>query len=334
MHKRCGIEQSRSATRLALAIAAGALCLGSVVSADLQLDESSAAIDSNENWKNGWGVPDGFSLAIDTQGYQYPTAIAFVPDPGDGPKDPLYFVTELRGTIKVITNDRTVKTFASGFLQTEFDKEFPHGESEFGMAGLCLAPKRGYVFVTFTYQDDKNVLRNNVMRFQSTPGVFSLKPESRMAFTDTFARDESGPSHQIGPCQVHDDMLYVSVGDGFVSPLNSQNIDSLLGKIIRMELDGTPAPDNPFYEDDDTTKARNYVWAYGMRNPFSLAIVDGHVVVTENGLERDRFLEVRQGQNYLWNGSDESIATNAAYVFLDSMAGTDGLFGHRVVFPG
>jgi len=319
MHKRCGIEQSRSATRLALAIAAGALCLGSVVSADLQLDESSAAIDSNENWKNGWGVPDGFSLAIDTQGYQYPTAIAFVPDPGDGPKDPLYFVTELRGTIKVITNDRTVKTFASGFLQTEFDKEFPHGESEFGMAGLCLAPKRGYVFVTFTYQDDKNVLRNNVMRFQSTPGVFSLKPESRMAFTDTFARDESGPSHQIGPCQVHDDMLYVSVGDGFVSPLNSQNIDSLLGKIIRMELDGTPAPDNPFYEDDDTTKARNYVWAYGMRNPFSLAIVDGHVVVTENGLERDRFLEVRQGQNYLWNGSDESIATNAAYVFLDSM---------------
>src|SRR5680860_279258 len=319
MHKCCGIYRSRSVTRLALAIAAGALCLGSVVNADLQLDESSAATDSNDNWKNGWAVPDGFSLAIDTLGYQYPTAIAFVPHPGDDPKDPLYFVTELRGTIKVITNDRTVTTFASGFLQTEFDKELPRGESEFGLAGLCLEPERGYVFVTFTYQDDQNVLRNNVMRFQSTPGTFSLEPTSRLAFTDTFARDESGPSHQIGPCNVHENQLYVSVGDGFVSPLNSQNIDSTLGKILRMRLDGAPVPDNPFYEDADKTRARNYVWAYGLRNPFSQSVVNGHVMVTENGLERDRFLEVRKGRNYLWNGSDESIATNAAYVFLDSM---------------
>lgn len=319
MHKCCCIYLSRSVKRLALAIIAGMFCTVTIVSADRQLDESSAATDSNEDWKKEWAVPDGFSLAIDSQGYQYPTAIAFVPNPGDGPKDPLYFVTELRGTVKVITNDRTVKTFATGFLQSEFDKEPPQGESEVGLAGLCLEPKRGYVYVTFAYQDDENVLRNNVMRFHSTPGTFSLEPKSWVEFTEIFARDESGPSHQIGPCQVHDNMLYVSVGDGFVSPLNSQSIDSTLGKIIRMELDGTPVPNNPFYIDDDTTKARNYVWAYGMRNPFSLAIVDGHVVVTENGLESDRFLEVRQGQNYLWNGSDESIAANAAYVFLDSM---------------
>jgi hypothetical protein len=42
-------------------------------------------------------VPEGFSISIDTEGYHYPTAIAFVPTPGNDPKDPLYFVTELRG---------------------------------------------------------------------------------------------------------------------------------------------------------------------------------------------------------------------------------------------
>jgi hypothetical protein len=52
-----------------------------------------------EERQEDWAVPEGFSISIDPQGYHYPTAIAFVPDPGDDPKDPLYFVTELRGKV-------------------------------------------------------------------------------------------------------------------------------------------------------------------------------------------------------------------------------------------
>jgi glucose/arabinose dehydrogenase len=306
-------------------LAAGALisvCALPAATAELDANKVDVNASTSQDWKEQWALPEGFSISIDTEGYHYPTAIAFVPNPDDDPKDPLYFVTELRGKVKVVTNDRTVHTFADGFLQTEFYEEIPHGVSEFGLAGICLEPKRGYVFITFAYQDDDKTLRNNIIRFTTTPGTFSIKPNSQRAFTDVFAHYEAGPSHQIGPCAVHDGMLYAGVGDGFKSPLGSQRLDVLLGKIIRMNLDGKPVPANPFYVDDDIRKARNYVWAYGLRNPFSLEIVRGDVIVAENGPQIDRFVEVRQGQNYLWDGTTESIATNAAYVFLDSIGPT------------
>ncbi|MCI0481371.1 MAG: hypothetical protein L0213_07270, partial [Candidatus Dadabacteria bacterium] len=58
-------------------------------------------------------------MAIDTEGYSFPTSIAFVPEPGSGPRDPLYFVTELRGRVKVVTNDRSVHTFAEDIFRFE-----------------------------------------------------------------------------------------------------------------------------------------------------------------------------------------------------------------------
>jgi glucose/arabinose dehydrogenase len=233
----------------------------------------------------------------------------------------LYFVTELRGKIKVVTNDRTVYTFAEGFLQSEFGNEqVPVGESEYGLGGLCLAPEQGYLFVTFAYQDETGTLRNNVMRFETTPETFGLKPTSQVAFTKIFAPYETGNSHQIGSCQISNDMLYVSVGDGLFWPHDSQQKDSLRGKLIRMTLDGKPVADNPFYVDGDTAKAINYIFALGLRNAFSLEVVNGTAFLAENGWSHDRFYEVKPGGNYIWNGYDESIAANADYVFLETVA--------------
>src|SRR3990172_851861 len=171
------------------------------------------------------------------------------------------------------------------------------------MAGICLDAKHGYVFVTFAYQDNQGVLYNNIVRFTSTPRTFSLTPQTHIAFTDTFAGDESGVSHQIGNCQVVDDYLYVGVGDGH-RPYFSQRFDSVLGKILRMTLDGKPAPDNPYYQDDDVTKAANYIFASGLRNPFGIRAVGNQLFVAENGIKLDRLLEIKRGENYLWDGTD------------------------------
>lgn len=260
-----------------------------------------------------WAVTEGFSLEIDTEGYRFPSAIAFVPDPGPRPEDPLYFVTELRGRVKVVTNDRTVHTFADDFLTSRPRKELPDLQGETGLAGICLEPKRGYVFVTFAYLDSASVLRNNVVRFQSTPGTFGTRASSRVAFTEIFSSYEAAVSHQIGGCQVHDDLLYVSVADGR-KVVQSQQVNSVLGKVLRMTLDGLPVPTNPFYQGGAAKRSADYVWAYGFRNPFGLKIVQGRVLVAENGSGIDRFMEVRPGENYLWNGSDWSIGTNAAAV--------------------
>lgn len=289
--------------------------------------------DESNDWRSEWSLDDNFDISIDTEGYSLPSGIAFVPDPGKDPKAPLYFVLELRGKVKVVTNDRSIYTFAEDFFKFTPAQELPSFSGENGLAGICLDPENGYVFVTFVYQDENNILRNNIARFDSTPGTFSLKPLSMTAFTDIFSREGSSPSHQIGPCQVSGGTLFVGVGDGFDIRYSkehdynrSQDKDSLLGKILRMTLDGKPVRSNPYYVDDDITKARNYVWAVGFRNPFGLKIVDGRVFVADNGLAVDRFIEVRKGGNYLWDGTDISIGTNADVVFVPATGVTQLAF--------
>jgi len=202
------------------------------------------------------------------------------------------------------------------------------------MAGICLAPEHGYVFVTFSYHDSDNILRNNIVRFQSTPRTFSIAPTSQIDFTKVFAPYRSAGSHQIGPCQVDDDLLYVSVADGSQTE-QSQRLDSLLGKVLRMTLDGLPVPGNPFYQDDDIGNAQNYIWASGLRNPFGLKVVGGRVFVADNGQSIDRFLEVKEGGNYLWDGTDMSIGTNADAVFSpgDGVAQLDHYPPNAKLFP-
>ncbi len=119
-------------------------------------------------------MAEGFSLHRDTEGYRFPTAIAVVPNPGHEPGDPLYFVTELQGTIKVVTNDRSVHTFAH--VPAPVKDTLPKAEAEVGLAGICLEPRHGYVFATYAYHDADGVLRNALVRYQTPPRRFGVAP--------------------------------------------------------------------------------------------------------------------------------------------------------------
>lgn len=265
------------------------------------------------DWRDDWEVKSGFTISQESKEFNFPSSIAFIENGGSGPKDPLYFVTELRGAIKVVTNDRSVFTFAENFFKLKPRSELPSYDGEIGLAGICLAPEQGYVYVTFAYQDDANILRNNVARFQSTPEVFSLQPTGVIDFSDVFSTYESFLSHQIGPCQVDRDFLYVAIGDGNQPP-KSQQPDVLLGKVIRMTLDGDPDDQNPFYQDNDHSRGENFVYALGLRNPFGMDVVYGDVFVADNGTQDDRFISLESGANYLWDGSNASSGANASAV--------------------
>lgn len=272
-----------------------------------------------EGWMPDWAVAEGFKLTLDTQGYSLPSAIAFVPDPGSGPDDPLYFVTELRGTVKVVTNDRTVHTFAQ-VRTLEPSQEAPAGAGQAGLAGICLDPKNGYVFVTHSYEGPEHLLRNAVVRFETDTGTFGLKPVGEpVDFADVFAPFQAGPSHQIGGCQVVGDSLFVSVGDGWNASA-SQDLDQLLGKVLRLTLDGDPHPGNPFADDDDEPRAQDYVWAYGLRNPFGLKAAHDQLFATNNGPDVDSFLRIERGRNYRWDGSDWSVGVDADAVFAPALS--------------
>jgi glucose/arabinose dehydrogenase len=271
------------------------------------------------DWRTEWATEEGFGLRRDAQGFRFPTALVFVPRPGSGPKDPLYFVTELQGTVKVVTNDRTVHTFAANVTRMPSRDTLPNQAAEVGLAGICLEPQHGYVFVTFAYPDSNGLLRNAVARFESEPRRFGLVAKAKRVYTAPFSRDVAAPSHQIGPCQATPSVLFVSVGDG-EQPVRSQDLASSLGKILRLTHDGRALPSNPHYRATAPTEPRAYVWARGFRNPFGLKLVGDRLFTVDNGYDIDRFVEVERGRNYLWDGTDRSIGAAADQVFAPSQA--------------
>ena len=271
-----------------------------------------AATDTHD-WRGDWELPDGFTMHIDTEAYDAPTSIAFVPNPGTSPKSPRYYVTELEGRVKVVTQDRSVYTFAEKLWTRGALKDLPDPDGESGTAAITLEPERGYIFVSFTYRDPHNILRNGMVRFDCEPQVFGLKPLRTHLNTELFKQDISLVTHQIGSMVLDGTNLMVSVGDGG-QHFKCENVDSTLGKLLRMTLDMKPVRDNPYYEDDDPLRPVNYVWASGLRNPFGLTRVGDRYFATENGFDIDRFLEIRQADNFHWDGHDWSIGMNAPLV--------------------
>lgn len=270
------------------------------------------------DWRRDWAVADGFTLSKDATGFSLPSAIAFVPEPGPAPDDPLYFVSELRGVVKIVANDRTVRTFAENSYLFTPEVELPSGRGQGGQGGICLDPVHGFVFVTFLYEDSSGVLRNGIVRYTTRPGNFSGQPTALLDLSPNLASYESGLAHHIGPCQVVGDTLFVGVGEAW-QPHLAQDPNEMVGKILRMSLNGQPLPDNPFYVNDDTTRIANYVWAVGLRNPYALHAVDGRLFVGDNGVGIDRFIEVERGANYRWDGRDATIAMNAKFVWSPSL---------------
>ena len=115
-----------------------------------------------------------------------------------------------------------------------------------------------------------------------------------------------GPSHTVddlvfGP----DGALYVSAGDGTLQPdlnVRAQNVDSLAGKILRINpLTGEGYSDNPFY-DGDPNSNRSKVYALGLRNPYRFTFdPNGQLVVGDVGGER--WEEINRGDpgvNFGW----------------------------------
>ena len=270
------------------------------------------SLNQNSNiWKDDWALADDFNMTIDTGGYSLPSEIAFISNPGKLPSDPLYFVLELKGKLKVVTNDRTVHTYSENILP------LPQNLDRFdpvGAAGLCLDQKHGYVYVTFAYLDENGVYRNGIIRYENSPGRIGISPNSSTYFLDLFKDEISHTSHQIGPCVIHDEELFIAVGFGRIKN-ESQKLESTLGSIIRMNLDFKPLQDNPFYKNDNKIEARDYIWAYGVRNVFGMKLVGNRLFVTENGGGVDKFNEIIKGENYLYDGSDWSFAAKAEYLF-------------------
>ncbi|MGH8957485.1 MAG: PQQ-dependent sugar dehydrogenase [Acidimicrobiia bacterium] len=293
----------------------------------LGMSTLSLIASATSDWTSDWAVDGPIALEIDATGFSMPTALAFVSEPGTDSKDPRYFVLELYGEVKVVTNDGSVIDFAS-VPAVMPDVVLPDPAAELGAAGLCLDSERGYVFVTFASRREGGTLGNRLLRFTTTPGIFASRYSEVSEIATFLGTVQSAPSHQIGDCAVDDDRLFVGVGDGHNASA-AQDVATPLGKVLAMELDGDPLPTNPFA--DDPSGSARFVYASGFRNPFAIDVIDGMVTVIDNGMSIDRLLLVEPGVNYLWDGTDASIAGSATAI-LDPSGGAVHLV--RGIFPG
>ena len=172
-----------------------------------------------------------------------------------------------------------------------------------------------------------------VEKITSTVGGLSMDTRTVLL---NMQPETQGQSHQISNISIGPDgKLYVHNGDGFVAS-TALDLDQYRGKVLRMNLDGSAPTDNPFYNAGDGINARDYVYAYGLRNPFGGAWrdSDGEQYQVENGPSVDRFSKVEEGVSYGWNGSNASMMINAIYNWSPATAPVNIAFIQPGTFDG
>ena len=182
--------------------------------------------------------------------------------------DDRLFIVEQAGIIKILNQDATINS--EPFLNIT---SLISSGGERGLLGLAFHPdysNNGYFFVYYTNTTgDTQVARYTVDASDSN----IADPNTAVLIIDA---DQPYSNHNGGCIQFGaDGFLYVGLGDGGSGgdPGNrSQNLQTLLGKILRIDIDNTNGTnnydipsDNPFVEDSNSL---DEIWAYGVRNPW------------------------------------------------------------------
>jgi len=249
--------------------------------------------------QGNWKIRDGFKIEKVVSGLFLPVNIAFVPNPKKEKGAPLFYVTELYGKIKVVTNEFKTLVFAENLLNYKPDYKIP-GTGESGVMGIVVNDN-GDLYASMLYKDDK-FYKNKVVRFTTKDGLKA--DESKTIIDDILSINAA---HQVQALTIHQGKLYVNIGDGMIDPEVAQDDKDLRGKILRMNLDGSIPDDNP--------DPKSYVFAKGLRNPFGAAWrkSDGNLYISDNGpAVDDRIAKILPGENYGW---PNSMRTNSIFVW-------------------
>ena len=221
------------------------------------------------------------------------------------PDGRMFFTEKRTGEIRIMDND---KVLAEPFAKIS---ELYFGDHE-GLLGIALDPKfstNHFVYVYSTYQDNQTGMPfNRVIRFVDSDN----KGTNMTVILDGIPADEggnyAGGALSFGP----DDKLYVTVGMG-PSPLDVQNKSSVLGKVLRINRDGTIPSDNPFPNSPIYTLGHRSMYGLAFDNQNNLGII------TENGDSSfDEINVLKKGGNYgfprIQHPSIASAISNDSYI--------------------
>ncbi|HET9056440.1 MAG TPA: PQQ-dependent sugar dehydrogenase [Chitinophagaceae bacterium] len=161
---------------------------------------------------------------------------------------------------------------------------------EGGLLGMVLHPDfltNGLLYVVYNYNN--NGYKEKLVRFTFQNNAL-LNP------TTLISNIPASSIHNGSRLQIINagsgNKIYYTTGDAAVSA-NAQDINSLSGKVLRLNMDGSVPGDNPF--------TGNPVWSYGHRNPQGLIYVNNKLYASEHGPDiEDEVNIIEKGRNYGW----------------------------------
>lgn len=236
-----------------------------------------------------WG--DGFKIPV------------YLADPGTGDR---VLIVEQEG--RLVAADR--RTSSNRVVVLDLTDRVNYG-GEKGLLSVAFHPRfasNGRLFVNYTAGKDNKALETRIAEFKSDRGLSRIDRDSErivLRFSQPHA-NHNGGQVLFGP----DGKLYIGNGDGGSGndPQNhAQRMDSLLGKMLRIDvdkrgpdLDYAVPRDNPFRDRKD---ARPEIWASGFRNPwrFSFDRRTGDLYAGDVGQNNWEEIDlIRKGLNYGW----------------------------------
>nr|WP_309101799.1 sorbosone dehydrogenase family protein [Fredinandcohnia onubensis] len=193
-----------------------------------------------------------------------------------------FYLTERPGNIVKIENGEMERQ------SVELKKELATA-AEAGLLGFVLAPdfqESNLAYAYYTYEDSSGQFNR----------IITLHLEGNVWREESLLLDKipSGSYHHGGRLKIGPDgKLYATAGDASESD-RAQDPNSLGGKILRMNLDGSIPNDNPF--------PNSYIYSYGHRNPQGITwLPNGTLYASEHGNDaNDEVNKIEAGQNYGW----------------------------------
>lgn len=252
--------------------------------------------------------PAGFSQ-VKVASITYPTSMAFAPDGR-------IFCTEKGGRVKIIKNGVLLST---SFLQVSVNQL-----NERGLSSIAIDPdfnNNHYVYIFYTTASGP--IHNRLSRFTANGDVAVAGSEVVIHDFETSANSiHNGGGMVFGA----DGKLFLALGNDNVNSY-SQDINNYKGNVLRINTDFSVPAGNPF----TGSEAAKRTWAYGFRNPWSIAFQPGTNKLFTNDVGEGTWEEINNitvgGKNCGWPAvegmSSNTSYTNPTYTYRHGATGTD-----------